>query len=300
MDTKLKKNIVMQNNYICKFGPLQNKSNYTSVKNIYNEEYNVGLPLNFCDVYVLKIHPLIIAKEFCSCNLNPAIINIVNDKYSDNNIENLEGVYDEILNLRTNFQCISRQNNNFPPKENEIIYTPQVIVLRDEQLNANNNIFKVSFITINSNIDKIKILEYTEDDDNTSEISNSSDIGKIKITKILSVKTYIYLKQKIELIFQTAHFAGNQVLILNDLGIVRDKIPYEDIIEILNNSILKYGHLFKEIVFALNSRTNEEQAFYDYIMKNLVIPQNIINKDDEEENKEQDKLLANIIMNTTS
>ena len=131
-------------------------------------------------------------------------------------------------------------------------------------------------------------------------LGNSSDIGKIKITKILSVKTYIYLKQKIELIFQTAHFAGNQVLILNDLGIVRDKIPYEDIIEILNNSILKYGHLFKEIVFALNSRTNEEQAFYDYIMKNLVIPQNIINKDDEEENKEQDKLLANIIMNTTS
>ncbi len=299
MDTKLKKNIVMQNNYICKFGPLQNKSNYTSVKNVYNDDYTVGIPLNFCDVYVLKIHPLIIAKEFCACNLNPAIINIVNDKYSDNNIENLEGVYDEILNLRTNFQCISRQNNNFPPKENEVIYTPQVIVLRDEQLNPQMNIYKVSFITINSNIDKLKILEFTEDDDNISEISNSSDIGKVKITRILSVKTYVFLKQKLELIFQTAHFAGNQVLILNDLGIVKDKLPYEDIVELLNSCILKYGHLFKEIVFALNSRTNEEQTFYDYLINKIVIPQNIINKDDDEEDKEQDKILANIIMNSS-
>ncbi len=299
MDTKLKKNIVMQNNYICKFGPLQNKSNYTSVKNVYNDDYTVGIPLNFCDVYVLKIHPLIIAKEFCAWNLNPAIINIVNDKYSDNNIENLEGVYDEILNLRTNFQCISRQNNNFPPKENEVIYTPQVIVLRDEQLNPQMNIYKVSFITINSNIDKLKILEFTEDDDNISEISNSSDIGKVKITRILSVKTYVFLKQKLELIFQTAHFAGNQVLILNDLGIVKDKLPYEDIVELLNSCILKYGHLFKEIVFALNSRTNEEQTFYDYLINKIVIPQNIINKDDDEEDKEQDKILANIIMNSS-
>ena len=37
----------------------------------------------------------------------------------------------------------------FPPKNEEVIYTPQVMVIRDELLNvAINNIFTVSFISI--------------------------------------------------------------------------------------------------------------------------------------------------------
>lgn len=293
MDTKFKKNIVMQNNYICKFGYLQNKTTYTSVKNQLNEEYNVGIPMKFCDVYVLKIHPLIIAQEFVNCNSNPALVNVVNEKYTDTNIENLEGVYDEILNLRTNFQCISRQNNNFPPKENEVIYTPQVLVIRDEQLNYTQKIFKVSFITITSKQEDYHILQYREGNDSDSE--NSSE--KMDLVRVMSAETYLLIKSKLELIFQTAHYAGNQVVIFSDFGCLYDNLPIDDFIDVMNSCILKYGHLFKEIIFAIPVRTPKEQILYEKFMQNMIKPQNI--GEDNEEDKQQDKLLANIILNSS-
>jgi hypothetical protein len=298
MDTKLKKSLVLQNNYICKFGYLQNKSSYTSYKNQLNENYNVGLPITFCDVYILKIHPLIIAKQFVNLNMNPVILNLVNEKYTMNNIENLEGVYDEILNLRTNFQCISKQNNNFPPKENEVNYTPQVIVMRDETLNPSPNIFKVSFITLTCKPESYTILKYLETDSDSEELETENSSLEQKLKKICSVDTYLNLKSKVELVFQTAHYGGNRVLILNDFGCVHDNIPIDDIIDIMNSCILKYGHLFKEIIFALNSRTHEEIEVYDQMLKNIIKPQDIINKDDNMEDINQDTLLANIIMRT--
>jgi hypothetical protein len=304
MDTKFKKSIVMQNNYICKFGYLQNKTTYTSVKNHFNEEYNVGIPIKFCDVYILKIHPLIIAKQFFNCNLNPVIINVVNEKYTDHNIENLEGVYDEILNLRTNFQTISRQNNNFPPKENEVIYTPQVIVMRDEMLNQTQNFFKVSFITITSKLEECQILSYneTETDSNTdsnTDTDNEKSQLEVKNVRIFSAETYLLFKTKIEVIFQTAHYAGNQVVIFNDFGCIQDNLPVDDFIDIMNSCILKYGHLFKEIIFAIPVRTPKEQLLYEQFMEKMIKPQNIICEDNEDD-KQQDQLLANIIMHQTN
>ena len=307
MDTKFKKNIVLQNNYICKVGYLQNKTNYTSYKNQFNNDYNVGIPIKFCDVFILKLHPLVIAKEFCNCNLNPVIVNLVTEKYSEHNIENLEGVYDEILNLRTNFQSISKQNNNFPPKENEVIYTPQVMVIRDETLNLIqnfSNIFKVSFITISSKPELYKIFQYYEstndtDESNSEKDSDDSEESNKDIKTIMSVETYLAYKSKIELILQTAHYAGNQVVIFNDFGCLADKIPIDDFTEICNSCILKYGHLFHQIVFAINVRTPVEQLLFEQLLNNIIRPQEIIKKDSEED-QEQDKLLANIIIKSSS
>jgi len=294
MDTKLKKNIVLQNNYICKFGYLQNKTNYISCKNYFNYDYCVGTPISFCDVYVVKLHSLVIAKEFINCNLSPVIVNLVGEKYTEHNIENLEGVYDEILNLRTNFQCISRQNNNFPPKDNEVIYTPQVMVLRDELLNPIcniSNIFKVAFITITSRPEIYKILPYRESENIESDSSSDSKIAIEKIKTIMTVETYMIFKHKIELIFQTAHYAGNNVIIFNDFGIIKDKLPTEDIIDIFNICILKYGHLFKEVVFAFNVRLPKEHIIYEQFCDKIIKPQDIIIED-----TQNDELLANIII----
>ena len=298
MDTKFKKSIVMQNNYICKFGYLQNKTTYTSVKNHFNEEYNVGIPIKFCDVFILKIHPLIIAKEFYNCNLNPVIINLVSEKYTEHNIENLEGVYDEILNLRTNFQTISRQNNNFPPKENEVIYTPQVLVIRDEMLNQTQNLYKVSFITITSKPEDYLILKYSEEESDDEDSENSKNSKEKNISRIFSAETYLLFKTKIELIFQTAHYAGNQVVIFNDFGCIQDNLPIDDFIDVMNSCILKYGHLFKEIIFAIPVRTPKEQMLYEKFMEKMIKPQNIMTEDNEED-KQQDQLLANIMLNAS-
>ncbi len=307
MDTKFKKSTVMQNNYICKFGPLQNKTNYTSYKNQFNDNYSVGVPLAFCDVFVIKLHPLTIAREFVSCGLKPVYVNLVNENYTDHNIENLEGVYDEIANLRTNFQCISRLNNNFPPKEEEVIYTPQVMIIRDEMLNISlNNIFTLSFITVGMKKSDYEILAYKENDGNSSSESSDDDDSsensekEIKNVKLIfSVDTYLILKNKIELIFQTAHFAGNNVIIFNDFGCIIDELPVDDIIDIFNSCILKYGHLFKQIVFAIFVRTQNDQNIHDKFLEQIFKPQDVLNNENEED-KQQDELLANILIQQTN
>lgn len=272
MNSKIKKDIITQNNYICKVGYLQNKTFYNSVRNSYYENYDVGIPIQYCDVYILKAHPLTIAKEFYNCGINSVIVNMITENYSEGDVDKLDGVYDELLYLRTNFQCISKQNNNyFPPKENEVIYTPRVIVMRDEMLNLNKDIFEVSFITSTLKSPSYKILNYIEETD----ISSSENIDEDKVKKILSVDTYISVKTKIETILQTAYNANKKVVIFNDLLSILNDIPIDDLIDILNSCILKYAHLFKELVFGLTIKTPQDNVIYDMCFDKIIKPQNI-------------------------
>jgi hypothetical protein len=197
-------------------------------------------------------------------------------------------MYDEILNLRSNFQCISKHNNNFPIKSNEVYYTKEVLIIRDEQLNAItdfNNMFIIPFITILSNNENYTYLAYKyNNSDNDSNDDSDTDTDK-NIKKTFTLKTYSHFKEKIELIFQTAHKAENDIIIFNDFGCLIDELPINDIIDIFNLCILKYGHLFKQIIFALNVYTQKGEEIFNIFNNKILKPQDIVldnNTEDEE------------------
>ncbi len=270
MDNKSKKDIIMYNNYVCKYGFLINKTDYKTYRNMYMDEYNCGRPNTFCDVYVFKLHPLIIAKEYTKNNTKPTLVNIISEKFKDENIDNVNEVYDEKLNLRSNFITITKHNNDLI-RENESLYTPNVIIMRDENLNIINEYFTVSFITLLG-------------------IDNYDYVYTKNKKKLFNTNTYIKIKQLIELIFQTAHVSGSRVIIFGDIGCSKYKLPCDQIIDIINFCILKYGHLYKNICFCHDVKTPEENIIYNMFLENIIKPQNLASDIDE-----QDELLLNII-----
>ena len=265
MDSKIKKNITNQNNYLCKFGHLKNMTNYTTHKNFFNENYDIGdteLYTNFADVFVLKVQTLDIARELKLHKINPVIVNLVNEHFTGGNIDSLEGVYDDDLNLRTNFSIIAKMNNNYPPKKNEVLYTQNVIALRDEKINPYNNVnmcFSVSVITVSTH--KKYILDKTDE-------------SKLELNE------YISLKQKIEAVLQTAHMGNNDAIIFRDFGCLEDGLPINDIIEIYNSCILKYGQFFKNIIFCIPIKTSKDIPVFNYFLKEIIKPQDLINENE--------------------
>lgn len=270
MDVKNKKQYISQNTWLCKFGNLKNLTNYQVAKNTYRESYETDNHLDnggFCNVYVIKSHCLSIAHDLVAKSNNkikPAILNIVSEKFENSGIDNLEGVLDDQLHMKTNFTSVAKMNSCHPPKQNEVIYNPFITVVRDESMNINpQNIFIVSVITITS-LKEYKVLE--------------SEDGPV-----MTVESYISTKMKIESVFQTAHLGGHGVLILNDFGCTRDSIPIGDLVDIYNSCILKYGHLFQDIIFAFPIKDTKDIASFAYFLKQIIKPQELCQNEEQEE-----------------
>ena len=274
MDPRYKKTILSQNTYMCKFGQLKNKSNYGCIKNHYQENYDVGIAYNFCDVYILKVPAIDIAYEFIKMGLSPVIVTNITNDFKDNNVENSDGVYDVMTLIRTNYNLIMKMNGNFlPVHDNEILYNPEVIILRDENLNFyQNEINKISIISNNLN-------------------KKDYQFGK----KRFSFESYIKLKIKLETIFQTAHLSGHEVLILNDFGIGSNLFPIKEIIDLYNLCILKYGHLFKYIIFPFTIKDSRDIASHAVFLKDIIKPQEILDIHDDN-NDELINIQAQILL----
>ena len=276
MDPRYKRTLIGQNTYACKFGQLKNKSNYTCMKNQYRDNYTTGVVYNFCDVYILKVPAIDIANEFIRMGLTPVLVTNITNDFKDNNIDSLEGVYDDTTLIRTNYNIIMRTNSNFLPlHDNEILYTPEVIILRDENMNFyTNELNKISIITNNLNRKDYKF-------------------GK----KRFNFDSYFNLKIKLENIFQTAHMSGHDVLILNDFGISTNLFPIKEIIDLYNLCILKYGHLFKYIIFPFSIKDSRDIASHAVFLKDIIKPQEILDPDDEH-NQELINIQAQLLLKT--
>lgn len=256
MDLRLKKRIITHNTYLCKFTPLNKLPMFLSLKYCYNQNFNCEEHelVTFCDVLVKPYHSLILAKEYKTKGYNPMIVTTVANNFDGSNMNSSEGMHDDVINLRTNFQISINANGLYPIKDSDIACVPVLTVIRDEIFNVTpQNLFQIGLI-VASPIDNIKL-------------NNES----------LLLEDYFKIKEVVETIFQTASLRNHDVIIFGDFGCKRNKYPVKDIIDIFNICILKYGHFFKFIVFCIPSNDNAKinLALASLFDKELVKPQNI-------------------------
>ena len=258
MDIKAKKSMMLQNIYLCKFGNLQMLPLMKPSKNNINNNFQFHDTNQFCEVYVMKnIHPIIIAKEYIFKKMNPIIMNVVKNDFSGTNIESSENMYDDILNLRTNFFKTINISGLYPLRGSEIVYSPTITVIRNENFIINpQEFFRINIITATP------ITEPKLEDES------------------MNIDDYILTKEIIENIFQTALQTNHDVLILTDFGCRDEKNPINDIVDIFNSCILKYGSIFKNIIFSIAVKEISDDAIYHYFNKNIIKPQTLV------ENKE--------------
>lgn len=265
-DFRIKKNMIRENILACKFGIYKNLTTVRSIKCFYNDNYNIAPPFEYATVEIKMQHPIDVAYSFLKIGFKPVIINFVSYEFTGGNIESNDGIKDEMMNIRTSFnKTINPLNslNLFPLKDSEVIYAPIVYIIRNSNL-------QLIYPTQVCNISMI-----------TAPIKKEPEL----MQNNLSTSDYILIKQTIETIFQTANAANNDVIILNDCGVISCNYPIDDIIDIINSCIYKYGHLFKFILIAIFANRQNAIGYCNKFDTSLIKPQTLL---------EEGKILFNI------
>ena len=251
-----KKKVMQENMTLFEIGNFKNLPVIKSTKHLKNDNMQIFDTNVFCEVFVIKnSQSITLARECILKKMNPAVINVVTDQFNGSNIPSSEGMYDDTINLRTNFYKTLNQGF-YPLKKNEVVYSPFITVIRHDNFNFLNpqQFFRVALIT-------------------------ATPISEPKLENdSFGLDDYISTKDTIENIFQVAIQHSHDVLILTDFGCTIDKNPISDIVDIFNICILKYGSFFKYIIFSINTtqQIQIDEAIYFYFFKNIIRPQDLI------------------------
>lgn len=256
MDIRTKKHLISQNILYCKFGIYKTLPIGKTQKNFFSYNFNIAPPYEYCTVDVKSIHILDTAYDYVQNNYNPVILNLVTDDFTGENINSCEGFKDELTFMRTNINQTINGFNLFPLKGTEVIYTPMVHIIR----NDNMQILHPSYVR------KISVI--------TAALKKDPQM----INDNLNLDDYTTTSQLLEVIFQTAHLGGNDVIILNDIGCITNNYPVNDIVDMINGCIYKYGHLFKHIVVSIHVINQAAMGYYAKINARIVRPQAFLNE----------------------
>ena len=256
MNKSMKRSLIDQNVQLCKIGMYKNLPIKKTLRNVYNECFHIDPPYEYAAVDVSQNHVLDVAYEFCVNGFKPVILNIVDPQYTGGNMTSTEGFKDEIIFVRTNINLTVLDYGLYPLKGTEVTYAPMVHVIRNNNnlhVLPPNQIFRISVISTSL----IKCRKYGE---------------------LSDVEDYIKSNHLMEAIFQTAKIGGNDVLILNDFGCVSGEYSIDDVVYMINNSIYKYGHLFKHIIVAIHVNNDNAMGYYNKITNGIVRPQIYLNE----------------------
>lgn len=260
---KTKQYWINQNISQSKFGNYAPCVTGPCIKNQYNASFNIGQIDSICEVEVLNFHVIDIVEDYCAHGfnaglkdnwVNPVALCTVGHEFIASNFTKSENIRDEYYALRTNLNIITKNNNPFPIKNTECTYNRFITVIRDDKMQPiqdKNNIYRFGLI-IAAPIFKPTLLSDSE----------------------MSSTNFIQTLATIETVFQTAIAGGHNVLLLTPFGNTEDEVPPEDIVEIYNMCIFKYGHRFKKIIIGVPLWCGE--YLFDLFNKNIVRPQDII------------------------
>jgi hypothetical protein len=239
----------MQTVYNCKYGTHQRIPIDRTLKYYFDESFNIPPPYEFCNVFVSHLPILNTAYEFIKKKNRCAVVQFVSQDFTGETIEKCHGLSDLSIVMQTTF-C-KNINNSYPMTDTEVNYNDNTFVVRNDDMHWLNksSMFRVGLIT--ACFKKYKThkncIKYRED--------------------------YIELGNQIETIFQTAIRHNNDTLILNDCGTKSNMYPINDMIDIINRCVYKYGHLFKNIVLSVNIATYTDKGYHSTFCENLIYPQ---------------------------
>lgn len=263
MDIKqYKKDLVTQNMRLIDYGPLKNLHIYKSIRNKYNDDFQIQNSDTFCEVYVLKDITNITVAESYSGKYNIAVVNMITDDYDGGSVQSSRGFIDDTINVRTNlYKSIA---NTYPTNKGEVAYSKDVTVIRNSKYQINpKDFFKINVITT--------LIHFLG--------QNQSDV---------TINDYMLVREIVETIFQTAIISHDEVLILSDFGCISNGKMIKDIVDIYNLCILRYGHYFKYIIILIDVKNSNNMAHYYYFLKNIVVPQDLIDRKTNVEQKQDE------------
>ena len=270
-DPRIKNHVTNQNiynssqgNYVC---PISD-----SIKFSYKNDYNPGPIDNVCKVIVSYKHSLDVANSLTEDfgydallyrKPIPVIIYPMGKEFTGTNFESREGIYDEVLILRTNYAyVIKKQFDLFTFRENEkdVVYSNPITAIRDDNYVplSRDKLYKFGVITMCCDTKYDHITERITDGDTYND------------TNVLKANDILQFQIQLEASIQVAICGFHNILILPVFG--REfNIPIDEQILVFNLCIMKYGHKFKGIMVCIPPYFDKE--IFDIFDSKIIKPQ---------------------------
>lgn len=188
-----------------------------------------------------------LALEYCSEGLNPMVLNMASEYKAGGGVQSGSRAQEECLFRRSNAH-LTHPKKWYPLKENQVIYSPEVYIVKDSEYNLlkKKDQYSVGMISVPA-VRRPNLIkgEYKEKD--LKEMTN-----------------------KIESIFHIGIMEEHDSLVLGALGCGAFRNPPEEVASIFRDMIDEYGKYFKKIGFAVlvakNSDTENLDTFENIIM----------------------------------
>jgi len=172
--------------------------------------------------------------------LNPVTLNMADNNFPGGQVYLGSGAQEESLFRRTNyFQTLNLETNFYPLKNEELIYSPQVTIIKDKNGNDLQQYYNLSFIAC-PGIKKPNL--------ENNQFNNND--------KMLFIN-------KIKNILNTAYIHNHDSIVLSALGCGAWECPPEEVALLFKETITEYKNAFKCIIFAIL-----EVDKNNYIVKN--------------------------------
>lgn len=217
--------------------------------NIYSLEEIKNDP-NIVDQHVIEIindDSFNLAIKYVSQGLNPLVLNMASNFKPGGGVASGKMAQEEELFRRSNAHQ-THPYNWYPLEENEIIYSPEVTIIKDT--NANN--YEL--------IDEVNI----------SMVACAAIRNPKLIHGIYSAGDYQLMSDKIESLFMLGIEKKHDSLVLGAFGCGAFHNPPDEVASIFSLMVKKYGKYFKKIGFAIlivKPTDNENLDYFKQIFK---------------------------------
>lgn len=196
-------------------------------------------------IIVVNEDTFTVAQKMVDKLFNPLVLNMASFFLAGGGVEKGSQAQEENLFRRSNyFQCVAL--NLYPIGLNEVIYTPLVIVIKDNEYNLLKRPFGVACIAVAA----IKDPPLTVDKKNFKNPN---------FTKLM--------EDKIRSIFQMAYEKGHDSVLLGALGCGAYHNPPELVAQIFNKVQTEFDGCFKEIIYAIYSVKDQNYDIFSKIIE---------------------------------
>jgi uncharacterized protein (TIGR02452 family) len=188
---------------------------------------------------VLEIAQMLSSLSYAEIGSKILVLNLASNSQPGGGVKRGAIAQEEELFRRTNY-FMSLTEGFYPLKKTNVIYTPNVLVVKDKNYNDLKTTFYVSMLA-------------------------AAAIRRPELTKDNTYKDHDYtiMLQTVENIFRHAYSLGYTTLVLGALGCGAYGNPASEVIKIFNTCLLKYGEYFKRITFAVLSKGTSNYSLFD-------------------------------------
>jgi uncharacterized protein (TIGR02452 family) len=185
-------------------------------------------------IYIENMDSFDMARVLCDYGSKPLVLNLASFENPGGGVEHGAIAQEEDLYRKSNY-VLANNAKFYPLKMDEVVYSPTVQILKDSDYKYLETPVTVSCLAVAA----VKFPKLKLESDGNMNFADEAE--------------WIYTRQKIDMIFETAIYHGHKCLVLGAIGCGVYGNPPKIIAGMFKQAVKKYRFYFEKIGFAVLS-----------------------------------------------